>query len=110
MNSINKILIILLFAAATAGCKKSFLDRPSNSQISSNNFYQTTSDLRLATASLYGGSDWWQWHSNALLPLGDVLSGNCYKGYYDDLDQLYARTIVAQNGIVLSGWIGLYNV
>ena len=57
MKSINKIIIILLFATAIAGCKKSFLDRPSNSQISSNNFYKTTSDLRLATANLYGGAD-----------------------------------------------------
>src|SRR3954463_751985 len=98
MKPINKIIFFLLLAAAVAGCKKSFLDRPSNSQISSNNFYQTSSDLRLATASLYGGSEWWQWHSNALLPLGDVLSGNCRKGYIDDLNQLYSRTIVPQNG------------
>jgi hypothetical protein len=35
MKSINKIIVILLCAAAVAGCKKSFLDRPSNSQISS---------------------------------------------------------------------------
>jgi len=110
MKPINKIIILLVFAAAVAGCKKSFLDRPSNSQISSNNFYKTTSDLRLATASLYGGSDWWQFHSNALLPLGDALSGNGYKGYYPDLDQLFTRTLTPQNGIVSSAWAGLYNV
>ena len=63
MKLINKIFIILLCAAAIAGCKKSFLDRPSNSQISSNNFYKTTADVRLATASLYGGSHWWSWAS-----------------------------------------------
>lgn len=110
MKPINKILILLLFAAAICGCKKSFLDRPSNSQISSNNFYKSTSDLRLATANLYGGSDWWQFHTNALLAFSDVMSGNGYKGYYGDLDQLYTRTITAQNGIVSSAWIGLYNV
>ncbi|MFI5139803.1 MAG: RagB/SusD family nutrient uptake outer membrane protein, partial [Sphingobacteriales bacterium] len=110
MKPINKIVIILLLAAAIAGCKKSFLERPSNSQISSDNFYKTTSDLRLATASLYGGSEWWQFHSNALLPLGDALSGNGYKGYFPDLDQLFTRTITAQNGIVSSAWAGLYNV
>ncbi|EHQ25979.1 RagB/SusD family nutrient uptake outer membrane protein [Mucilaginibacter paludis] len=110
MKSINKIIVILLLAAAIAGCKKSFLDRPSNSQISSNNFYQTTSDLRLATASLYGGSEWWQWHNGALLPFGDVLSGTGYFPYYGDLVQLYTRTITGQNGIVSSGWTGLYNV
>ena len=110
MKLINKMAIILLFVAAAAGCKKSFLERPSTSQISSTTFYQTTSDLRLATASLYGGSPWWQWHNGALLPLGDVLSGNAYYAYYGDLVQLFTRTITAQNGIVSGGWTGLYNV
>lgn len=110
MKSINKIIIVLLLGGAIAGCKKSFLDRPSNSQISSNNFYKTTSDLRLATANLYGGSDWWQFHSNSLIPLGDALSGNGYRGYYADFQQLFTRTITAQNSIISSAWIGLYNV
>lgn len=110
MKSINKIIIILLSAAAIAGCKKSFLDRPSNSQISSNNFYKTTADLRLATASLYGGSEWWQWNNEAWLQLGDVLSGTGSFQYNGDLVQLFTRTITAQNGIVTNGWVGLYNV
>lgn len=110
MKSINKIIIVLLFAAAMAGCKKSFLDRPSNSQISSNNFYKTTSDLRLATASLYGGSPWSQWQNEALLPLGDILSGNAYFQWHGDFVQLYTRTITGQNSVVLRGWTGLYNV
>lgn len=110
MKSINKIIIILLSAAAIAGCKKSFLDRPSNSQISSDNFYKTTADLRLATASLYGGSEWWQWNNEAWLQLGDVLSGTGSFQYNGDLVQLFTRTITAQNGIVTNGWVGLYNV
>jgi len=110
MKSIHKIIIILLFAAAIAGCKKSFLDRPSNSQISSTNFYKTTSDLRLATASLYGGSEWWQWNNGALIPLGDVLSGTGSFLYSNDIVQLFTRTITAQNGLVTNGWVGLYNV
>ena len=110
MKSIHKIITILLFAAAIAGCKKSFLDRPSNSQISSNNFYKSTSDLRLATASLYGGSMWWQWNNGALIPLGDVLSGTGSFQYSNDLVQLFTRTITAQNGLVTNGWVGLYNV
>ena len=110
MKSINKIIIVLLFAAAMAGCKKSFLDRPSNSQISSNNFYKTTSDLRLATANLYGGAHWSQWQNEALLPLGDILSGNAYFQWFGDFVQLYTRTITAQNTVVSNGWAGLYNV
>jgi hypothetical protein len=110
MKSIHNIIIILLFPAAIAGCKKSFLDRPSNSQISSNNFYKTTSDLRLATANLYGGSPWSQWQNEALLPLGDILSGNAYFQWYGDFVQLYTRTITSQNAVVSNGWTGLYNV
>ncbi|MES2276215.1 MAG: RagB/SusD family nutrient uptake outer membrane protein [Bacteroidota bacterium] len=110
MKSINKIIIILLCAAAVAGCKKSFLDRPSNSQISSTNFYKTTSDLRLATAGLYGGAMWWQWNNGALIPLGDVLSGTGSFQYSGDIVQLFTRTITAQNGLVTNGWVGLYNV
>ena len=110
MKSSNKIIIILLFAAAIAGCKKSFLDRPSNSQISSNNFYKTTSDLRLATASLYAGGEWWRWNRNGMLPLGDVLAGTGSFGYSNDLVQLFTRTITAQNSYVTEGWTGLYSI
>ncbi|MDR6943841.1 RagB/SusD family nutrient uptake outer membrane protein [Mucilaginibacter pocheonensis] len=110
MKSINKIIFILLFAAAIAGCKKAFLDRPSTSQISSNNFYKTTSDLRLATASLYGGTAWSQWHNGALLQLGDILSGTANRQWIGDWSQLYTRAITANNGVVSSGWTGLYNV
>ncbi|HEY1212605.1 MAG TPA: RagB/SusD family nutrient uptake outer membrane protein [Bryobacteraceae bacterium] len=110
MKPKNKIIIIFLFAAAIAACKKSFLERPSTSQISATSYYNTTSDLRLATASLYGGSPWWAWHNGALLQLGDVLSGNAYYAYNGDLVQLFTRTITAQNGVISSGWTGLYNV
>lgn len=110
MRSINKIIVILVFAAAIAGCKKSFLDRPSNSQISSNNFYQTTSDLRLATASLYAGAEWWHWNRDAMLPLGDVLAGTGSFAYSTDLVQLFTRTITAQNSYVSSTWTGLYSI
>ena len=110
MKSIHKIITILLFAAAIAGCKKSFLDRPSNSQISSTNFYKTTGDLRLATASLYAGGEWWQFNNAAWLQLGEILSGTGSVLYNGDLVQLFTRTVTGQNGNVTNGWVGLYNV
>src|ERR1051325_9517520 len=76
MKHLNKIILIAVVTVSCFACKKSFLDRPSQSQISSDNFYKTTSDLRLATANLYGGSPWGIWHHEAFLPLGDILSGN----------------------------------
>jgi hypothetical protein len=109
MKSINKIIIFLLLLVAIAGCNTGFLDRPSQSQISANNFYQTTSDIRLATANLYGGSPWWQWHNNGFLMFGDILSGNGRVSYYTDAIQLLTRTITASNGIMTTAWTGLYN-
>jgi hypothetical protein len=91
-------------------CKKSYLDRPSQSQISADNFYKTTSELRLATASLYGGSPWGVWHHEAYLPLGDILSGNAYRQWNGDWMQLYTRTITAGNSVMQGGWKGLYNL
>ena len=110
MKIFNKILILLLLATAFAGCSKSFLDRPSQSQISSDNFYKTTEDLRLATANLYGGPTWGNWNYNAYLSLGDILSGNLYYHWWGDYVQLSTRTITAQNSILQSAWTGLFNV
>ncbi|CAN5518217.1 RagB/SusD family nutrient uptake outer membrane protein [soil metagenome] len=110
MKSINKILLLILFAAGMAGCKKSFLDRPSESQISSNNFYKTKEDVRLATASLYGGAPWGAWNYSTYLQLGDILSGNLYYSWFGDYIQLSTRTITAQNSVLQTGWSGLYNV
>ena len=112
MKSINKIFIPLLLLIAIAGCKKSFLDRPSQSQIAANNFYQTVKEMRLATASLYGGASVWQWHTNGLLQFGDVLSGNGTTGQYQGIDnnELFAVNLSASNGYVQSAWTGLYNL
>jgi starch-binding outer membrane protein, SusD/RagB family len=110
MKSINKLFIPLLLLVAVAGCKKSFLDRPSQSQIASNNFYQTTKEIRLATASLYGGPSAWQWHTNGILQFGDVLSGNGTTGQYQGTDnnELFAVNLSASNSFVRDAWAGLY--
>jgi starch-binding outer membrane protein, SusD/RagB family len=112
MKSINKLFIPLLLLVAVAGCKKNFLDRPSLSQIASNNFYQTTKEIRLATASLYGGAPVWQWHSNGFLQFGDVMSGNGTTGQYQGTDnnELFAVNLSASNGYVRDAWTGLYNL
>ncbi len=110
MKHINKIMLVALVAASCIACNKTYLDRPSESQISADNFYKTTSDLRLATASLYGGVTWGVWHHEAYLPFGDILSGNAYFPWYGDWVQLYTRTITAGNTVMQGGWKGLYNL
>jgi hypothetical protein len=110
MKSIHKLFVLLLLLVAVTGCKKGFLDRPSKSQIASNNFYRTTKEIRLATANLYGGASCWQWHSNGILQFGDVLSGNGTTGQYQGTDnnELFAVNLSASNSFVKDAWTGLY--
>ena len=105
---------IFYLALAVAGiftsCSKNFLDRPPLSEISTENFYQTTSDLKLATAALYAGSPWADWTYSSYLTIGDVMSGNMVLGWNDDAIQLNTFSVTGLNGAVRSNWSGMYKV
>lgn len=108
-----KSIIICLTLVSTAfltSCSKDFLDRPPLSQISADNFYQTTSDLRLATAALYGGELWADWNYNCYLPVNEVLSGNMSVGYWGDAIQLNTFSVTSLNGIMISNWKSMFNI
>lgn len=98
---------MLLTLSFMVSCQDDFLDRPSKSEISTDNFYKTNEDLRLATAALYGGKPWWQWNQS-YLELGDILSGNIIAAWWNDAVQLNTFTISGSNAILLSSWSGLY--
>jgi len=103
---ISSLIVIVLIT----GCGKDYLDRPSLSQISAENFYKTKEDLRLATASLYGGRLWGEWTYTCYLPVGEVLSGNLIVGYWGDAVQLNTFSVTSQNAITASNWRDMYNV
>ncbi len=107
----SKIFYLALAVAGVfASCSKGFLDRPPLSQISTENFYQTTTDLKLATAALYAGSPWADWTYSSYLTIGDVLSGNMALGWNGDAIQLNTFSVTGLNGAVISNWKGMYNV
>lgn len=104
------IILILAVAGAFASCSKDFLDRPPLSEISTENFYQTTSDLKLATAALYAGSPWADWTYSSYLTIGDVMSGNMILGWNDDAIQLNTFSVTGLNGAVIANWKSMYKV
>jgi len=111
MKSTYKIIFPLLFVlACTVSCQKSFLDRPSQSQITSDNFYKTSADLRLATAALYGGSIWFDWNYFPYLGLGDILSGNLLQPYNNDLVQFTTFSITGENSQLANTWRGFFKI
>lgn len=111
MNIRLKITYSLLAIAGLLGsCSKDFLDRPPLSDISSENFYQTASDLRLATAALYAGSPWADWTYSSYLPVGEVTSGNMVLGWNGDAIQFNSFTVTGLNGGLMSNWSGMYKL
>ncbi len=111
MNSIIKVIISSLFVLLLlAGCKKDFLDRPPLTEINAETFYQTPSDLRLATAALYAGKIWAEWNQNSYLNIGDVLSGNMKIDYWGDSEQLNNFALTNTNPIMTSNWFAMYKI
>jgi starch-binding outer membrane protein, SusD/RagB family len=105
-----KFFIVVVFGGVLVSCSDDFLDRPSLSEISADNFYQTAGELKLATAALYGGSPWSDWNYTCYLPVGEVLSGNMAVGYWDDAVQLHTFSITSLNGIMISNWKSMYKI
>ncbi|SHH18136.1 RagB/SusD family nutrient uptake outer membrane protein [Flavobacterium johnsoniae] len=111
MKYINLKNICLVFTVLfMVSCQDDFLDRPSQSDISTENFYQTKEDLRLATAALYG-KPWAQWNNKTYIPFGDVMSGNIVVPYQGgDLVELNTFTLNGSNARLTTGWKALYIV
>ena len=112
MKYINLKTICVLFAVFfAASCSDDFLDRPSLSEINTENFYKTKEEMRLATAGLYGGRIWSQWNNETYIPIGDILSGNLVLPYGgEDLVQFNTFTLSGTNGRLLICWKSLYIV
>lgn len=111
MKHINLKNICVIFTVLfMVSCQDDFLDRPSLSDISTENFYQTKEELRSATAALYG-KPWARWNNEGYLPLGDVMSGNIVVPYQGkDLVQLNTFTLNGSNERLIGGWKALYMV
>lgn len=101
---------LITIAGFLSSCSDSFLDRPPLSAISIDNFYQTSADLKLATAALYAGTPWAGWLYSSYLPIGEVLSGNMALGWNDDAAQFNSFSVTGLNGGVIAAWQGMYNV
>ncbi|MGI6224490.1 MAG: RagB/SusD family nutrient uptake outer membrane protein [Prevotella sp.] len=107
---IKYFVIFLAITWMTTGCSDSFLDRPSLSEISADNFYQTSNDLKLATAALYAGAPWAGWLYSSYLPIGEVLSGNMMLGWNGDATQFNSFSVTGMNGGVIAAWKGMFMV
>lgn len=110
MKSFSRKLIPSLFVILSlTGCSEDFLDRPSLTDISADNFYQTPEELRLATAALYTAG-WGEWTYYCYFPVGDVLSGNMVLDHNTDAIQYNNFSVTEANEGLINYWKSMYKV
>lgn len=99
-------VLLLALAMGTAGCADSFFTRPPEGDLTSDNFYSSAQDLKLATAPLYN-QVWFDWNDKASFSIGDARAGNMVT-----TDQGYAQftgfSITRANDRLNEGWRSLY--
>lgn len=103
------ILTMLIITVIISSCKKQFLDRPPLTGITKDNFYKSTSDLRLATAAIYA-QPWFGWNNFPMLGIGDIMSGNMMQPYNTGLVQFTTFSITSDNSYLSSSWQSFYDI
>ena len=107
----NKIVYALVIATSLsmAGCDESFLNISPNDRITLDNFFQSESDLKAATAGLYN-KVWFDFNDKFYYGLGDGRSNNIYAPYSDYIYPFTDLTETSLTGPLVSAWSSFYNV
>jgi starch-binding outer membrane protein, SusD/RagB family len=75
--------LALGISLVTVSCEDSFIEKPSLSGTTVENYYNTADEVRAATSTLYG-LPWSGYENRAMDAIGDVMSGNELTGGSDD--------------------------
>jgi starch-binding outer membrane protein, SusD/RagB family len=107
MSTKIKVIIILMMIT-TASCKKKFLDRPSTSNPTLDNFYNNASEVNGATGLLYN-QPWADWFDKAFTSVGDVLGGTV-TGVNGNAqyNSFFNFNIQSTDGLVATTWKACY--
>jgi hypothetical protein len=108
MKRINKFLFIfsLIFSV---GCGNDFLDLVPGDRVTTGLFYSTPSEIKAATAALYGGNHGFSYNDKFAWCAGDAMAGDLYHDW-DQEGQFFFLTFTEGNSYLAEGWRGLYNV
>lgn len=108
MEKSKKILTALIVMFSVVACDESFIERPSETGPSTENFYNTADEVRSATSTLYG-LPWTGFENRAMDAIGEVMAGNEYTGGNDDPPFLNF-TFSAASIRVQSAWSVFYKI
>lgn len=104
-----KILFLLgTLACIGVSCKKSFLDNPSTSSPTIENYYTNAQQVNGATGLLYN-SVWNDWFDKAFISVGDILGGTATGAQGNDqYNSFYNFNIQSTDGLVIQTWQSAY--
>ncbi|MDD4489295.1 MAG: RagB/SusD family nutrient uptake outer membrane protein [Paludibacter sp.] len=106
----NKIIYTLLLGISLAffACED-FLDFAPNDRETLDNFFQSSEDLKTATAPLYN-KVWFDFNDKFFYALGDGRANNLFAPYSDYIFPFTTLTETSLTGPLVSAWKSFYNV
>lgn len=107
MIRINYLLVISLATVMLAGCKKSFLERPPESQVVDANFYKNDDQVLAGTSLLYS-EVWFDYNDKAMYNLGDFRGGTTFSAWNDRGNVMFQTT--GDNGENGASWRAFFTV
>jgi len=103
-----KYLFSLSFVLLLSSCSKEFLEIEPQDRLTIDNFYRNETEIKAATASLYG-FPWFDFNDKFFWLAGDCMSGNMYYTY-DQEGQFFFFSYTEGNSHLSAGWKGLFRV
>lgn len=101
--------IAILTAAATAWSCEDFLTVDPVDAPAKETYYDSAAAVRANTATLYGGTTWFDFTCRFMWMGGDMLAGDLFYTYADE-GQFYLNTVTQNNQYSRDGWNGLFRV
>ncbi|MES1249274.1 MAG: RagB/SusD family nutrient uptake outer membrane protein, partial [Chitinophaga rupis] len=111
MKNTFKIFLAVL-VTGLCSCNKQFLDRPTQNQPSTDNYYKTPGQVQGATALLYN-EVWYNWLDKAFHCIGEVYGGNMITSSGDanyGFNTYVYFTVASTDGQDLNTWNAFYQV
>ncbi|MDF2188835.1 RagB/SusD family nutrient uptake outer membrane protein [Paraflavitalea sp. CAU 1676] len=103
----SKLIISILAAGCLiSSCKKSFLEHPSETSPTLDNYYNNADEVNGATGILYN-SVWGDWFDKAFIDVGDVMGGTLYTRD-DNYKTFYSFNVQSTDGLVGATWKSCY--
>lgn len=107
-NKFKYLISLTTIVFFLSSCSKDFLDIEPQDRLTIDNFYRNETEIRAATASLYG-FPWFDFNDKFFWLVGDCMPGNMYYTY-DQEGQFFYFSFTEGNSHLSSGWKGLFRV